>query len=214
VSEIDKVMPTLVLEAKGIAGDDVAARVTMDGELLTEKLDGTAIPVDPGQHRFTIVADGLKPAARTLIIQEGEKDRREQVVLGTQAQGGDATSPETGPPGVDSGATQRLIGLGTGGVGLAGLVVGSIFGLTSGSTWNHALSQCVGMDPRNCPPKAVQEGSAAGSQATVSTVAFGLGAAALAAGAILYFTAPASPRLSGGLAIAPGAAALGVRGAW
>ena len=47
-------MPTVVFEAKDGSGNDLSAvTVKMDGALLAERLEGTAMPLDPGAHTFT-----------------------------------------------------------------------------------------------------------------------------------------------------------------
>ena len=62
VPEIGAAIPTLVFEVKDASGEDVSAvRVTLDGAPLVDWLDGTAIPLDPGDHLFTFVAEGLPP---------------------------------------------------------------------------------------------------------------------------------------------------------
>src|SRR6185503_13420460 len=50
VGELSKLIPTLLLVAESDSGDLENVRVTIDGTLLTEKLDGTAIEVEPGPH--------------------------------------------------------------------------------------------------------------------------------------------------------------------
>ena len=85
---------------------------------------------------------------------------------------------------------QRTIALVAGGVGLAGIVVGSVFGLMSRSSWSSSQSECP--SSANCPQhaQAVTDHDTASTQATISTIAFAAGGVALAAGAVLWFTAP------------------------
>ncbi len=50
----------IVFEAKDGAGNDlVAVTVTMDGQRVTDKLDGLPLQLDPGEHRFTFESEGL-----------------------------------------------------------------------------------------------------------------------------------------------------------
>src|SRR5579863_2417832 len=53
LTEVDLAMPTLVLVAKDKAGNDLSSvLVTMDGLPFADSLDGSAVQVDPGEHRF------------------------------------------------------------------------------------------------------------------------------------------------------------------
>src|SRR5882724_84046 len=59
VAEVNAAMPTVVFAAKDQTGKDLAAvKVTMDGEPLADRLDGTALSVDPGEHSFVFDAEG------------------------------------------------------------------------------------------------------------------------------------------------------------
>jgi hypothetical protein len=85
LDELEKAQPTIAFEVKDGSGADVTAvKVTMDGKPLTDKLDGTALPVDIGQHVFTFDVAGDKPVtvSRTLLLTEGEKGRRERIAVG------------------------------------------------------------------------------------------------------------------------------------
>jgi hypothetical protein len=204
IEEVDRATPTLVFEVRDESDRDLSAvRVTMDGQLLTDRLDGTAIPVDLGEHRFEFEARGLARDTRTLVLREGDKKRRERIVLvaapvappaastGATRPGAPESPPER-PPG--DGSAQRAIGVALGGAGVIGLVVGSVFGLVSKSTYDTALTTQCG-PPRfanatACTGAGVKDVSRANDQATGSTVGLVAGAALLGGGALLYFTAP------------------------
>ena len=94
IDEIDATQPTIVLVAKDRAGKDVSAvHVTVDGKPVTDKLDGAALPVDPGEHVFTFTAPGQPAVKATFVLAVGEKNRREQVVVGGGAPPGPAAVP-------------------------------------------------------------------------------------------------------------------------
>jgi hypothetical protein len=78
-----------------------------------------------------------------------------------------------------------------GGAGIVGLGLGSYFGLQAFSKWSAATSDCGSA----CAPgsKGQNEHDQAQTDATVSTVAFVAGGVAVAAGVLLFFTAPAPP---------------------
>jgi hypothetical protein len=98
----------------------------------------------------------------------------------------------------------KTIGLVVGGVGVAGLALGSIFGAMSMSKWSSAQSDCKSATDCTNHAQALSDKDAASSNATISTVAFVGGGIALAAGAALFFLAPAGGGSSGtALRVAP-----------
>ncbi|MEQ9323171.1 MAG: hypothetical protein RIF41_28650 [Polyangiaceae bacterium] len=90
LDEVDRAIPTVVLrfvDATGTERGDV--RVTVDGELLVERLDGGAVPIDPGPHVFVFEPAGGDPVEQTLTILEGERLREVAV---------DQSPPSVVPP--------------------------------------------------------------------------------------------------------------------
>jgi hypothetical protein len=200
VDQINAALPTVVFESKDSSGNDLPnVSVMMDGQPLSERLDGSALTVDPGEHKFTFVAPDKAVVEKTIIIHEGEKDRRERVVFASQAgpqTTGVATAPalavspvEAGPPN-DPGAGRRMLGLVIGGVGVAGIAIGSVFGLMASSSSSSSKDNCS--SATNCKDykQSLSDYNTASDDSTISTVAFVAGGAALGAGAILFFTAP------------------------
>jgi hypothetical protein len=57
----------------------------MDGKPLVGRLDGTAVAVDPGQHAFTFEVSGQPSVTKGFVLKEGEKLRRERVVIGPRS---------------------------------------------------------------------------------------------------------------------------------
>ena len=53
----------------------------MDGELITDRLEGTAVPIDPGSHTFVFETAGKPPITKRFVIRESQKDRPEVVVF-------------------------------------------------------------------------------------------------------------------------------------
>ena len=206
IDDVNAAVPTLVLAVKDRAGRDLSeVRVTADGQAVAEHLDGSALSIDPGPHEFTFTAAGAPPLTETIILHEGEKDRRETVTLaiGTAPAPATLASPGTSPEGrVDStpspqggGKTQRVLGFVAGGVGIAGLAAGGVFGALASSSWKTAQRECP--DHAGCSTQAMNDRSHAVTDATVSTVGFIAGGVLLAGGLAIYFTAPRgdSPRV-------------------
>jgi hypothetical protein len=204
IDEVNAASPTIVLAVKNRAGQDLSAvKVTVDGTVVAEHLDGSAIPIDPGPHEFTFETSGGPPLTETIILHEGEKDRRETVNLAVGAPP-DSTSPVPGAaqrgegdsrPATSAGKTQRVLGVVAGGVGVAGLAVGGVFGVLASSSWKTAQRECP--DHTGCSTQAMDDRSHAVTDATVATVGFIAGGVLLATGLTIFFTAPRgdSPRV-------------------
>lgn len=89
-----------------------------------------------------------------------------------------------------NGGSQRMVGVVVGGVGVVSILVGSYFGLRAKSKNADASTHCRPDDPSKCTDEGVTLGSDAKSAATLSTVFFVVGGAAIASGVVLYLTAP------------------------
>lgn len=79
--EVEASIPTVVFRAETSAGSPVpSASASVDGAGAIA-LDGRAVSLDPGRHTVRFSAEGYSPEAKTLDVSEGEKLRREIVVL-------------------------------------------------------------------------------------------------------------------------------------
>ncbi len=220
LAEVDAAVPTLVLVATDVSGNDLSTvHVTMDGQPFLEKLDGKALPVDPGEHRFVFEATGLPVTEDTIVVREGEKDRRVKVVLALPTPP-EATPAPTPPvlaatPSTAPGKTQRIVGLTLGGVGIAGLITSGVFFLVAITSYSSAKSTCVMGDPNNCGPNAQADSKTAKDELNfVVPIAAAAGAALVAAGGIVYFTAPKEGGVNAGLMVYGRGAGLGLQGSW
>lgn len=199
VDQINAAVPTVVFEAKDPAGNDLTnIKVDMDGQPLVDRLDGSAVALDPGEHHFHFTAPGGVVTDKTIVIHESEKDRHERVVIGTplpatSAQPAPAAATSTTPeaPAEDPGASRRTIAYVVGGVGAVGLVVGAIFGGLAISGSSSSKNECSTSSCTNYN-QSLSDYNSANTDGTVSTVAFIVGGAALATGVVLLVTAPKS----------------------
>jgi hypothetical protein len=83
VDEVNAQIPTIVFQAKDGASKDISAvKITMDGEVIAQRLEGTSLSVDPGNHTFVFETSGEPAVQEQLFITEGEKDRRERILFG------------------------------------------------------------------------------------------------------------------------------------
>ena len=83
VDEVNVAIPTIVFRANDPTGNELSSvKVTMDGEVVAEKLAGTAIALDPGPHTFTFETQGQPALTRQILVHEAEKERHEVVQFG------------------------------------------------------------------------------------------------------------------------------------
>jgi hypothetical protein len=176
LNEVQKALPTVVFEIRTAGGDDLSAvRVQMDGAPLAAKLDGTATVVDPGPHAFTFQAAGFAAVAQPILVREGDKARIVSVVMrSNRPQRTSAT---------------RVLSFATLGVGVAGIAVGSVFGIL-------ALDDKAWLDD-NCKGHACQSSAQSHirdlhTNAVASEIGFGVGVLGVVAGAVLFLVSRGS----------------------
>jgi hypothetical protein len=192
MDDLEHAQPTLVFDVKDPAGADVSVTaVTVDGAQLSGRLAGGALRVDPGEHDVVVNLAGRPPVTRHLVIKEGEKNRRDVVVLGPLLPPQQAPAVE---PGASNGlGTRKILALTAGGAGIASVVLGSVFGALTLSAVSRQNSDCATTTACQRPSQAVSDHSASVTDGAVSTVAFVAAGVLLGGGALLFFTAGASP---------------------
>jgi hypothetical protein len=193
VDEVNLQIPTTIFGAKDPAGSDLSAvKVTMDGEVLAERLEGTALSIDPGEHTFSFETAGQAPVTRRLLIQQAQKDRREVIQFGAPAPATAASVLPAEPPSEESRGlgSQRILAMVAGGIGVAGVGLGTGLGVLAASQKSTAQGACPGN------PCATQDGankwSTAAATGNISTIAFVVGGLGLAGAAALWLTVPRS----------------------
>jgi hypothetical protein len=215
VEMVNASMPTVVFEAKDAAGNDLSAvRVAMDGQPLVDRLEGTALSIDPGEHVFIFETAGQPPVQKQMVIREGEKGRRERVSFPAIP---DVVLPMPIPPTPApvpaSFGTQRILAVVAAGLGVVGLGLGIGFGIDAISKHDDAKKVC----PDRCTDqKGVDLWDKAVSSGNISTVGFIVGTVGLAGGAVLWFTAktPTGEGMRAGAVVGIGPGSLQLRGAW
>jgi hypothetical protein len=199
--------PKLVRVRITVAQKVDGLEVKRDGALVGEAQWGTPLPIDPGDHLFEATAPTKEKWSQTVPVRGEGQTVDVKVPPLTDAPLSSVIPPstpqkkeETPPPkkkdGDDEndGSSQRLWGGVVGGIGLVGIVVGSVFGLSARSQWNEAVDLCK---TNPCTNKdGIEKGKDAGGAADASTVFFVVGGVALAAGAVLWFTAPSGKSTS------------------
>jgi hypothetical protein len=218
-------LPSVVAVASDGAGNALLnVKVTMDGAPFVDQINGRSIEVNPGPHTFKFTAADGTTADKQVIVAEGEHDKKIAVTIGNVPAGATpaAGSGATGSAGAASGALNeqrspwKLVGLATAGVGLAGLAVGSIFGIVAMSKKSTASNDGC-LSNGHCPTHdGVSALNDAGGAASASTIFFVVGGVLTAGGVAVWALAPSKyvqvqPTVGlGGL----GTTGLEVKGAW
>jgi hypothetical protein len=210
--------------------DLVDVRVSADDRPLLSRVDGKAVPMNPGAHVLHFEGPGGVTLDRQVVVREGQKDQPVAVVLGLPAAAvvvvpRPVTPPaplplvETPPPvpaptgsaaPAGAGHSRRVLGLAIGGVGVGGLAIGAIFGALASSSWSSVTTQCPTF--KGCSSAVGNDRDSAATSATVSTVGFIAGGVLAATGLTLFLTAPKDTAKAGAVGLEVGPGALLVRG--
>jgi serine/threonine-protein kinase len=206
-------LPKLVVNVHDVPG----LRVSRGDIEIGKASWGTPIPMDPGDVVVTAHADGYEAFTKAVKIDKGaqtvvdvpELARKSDVpppamvptappVETQQPPPTEASPPPAPPPSeaampidTDRQRNRRMLAYGVGGAGVAGIAVGSIFGLLTFSKWGDAQNNCPN---GRCTTTAKDLGNTAGTFGDVSTVSFIVGGVLLAGGTALYFTSTPSKR--------------------
>jgi hypothetical protein len=188
----------LVIQVPPAAAVDGLA-IELDGRAVARAEWGVATPIDPGPHEIRINAPGRVAVTRdiafdrvaaqkTFAVPELEAARASQPIVSTDE-------------GAPRGKAQRVTGFVVGGVGLVGLALGTVFGLSAASKNDDATTHC--RDNR-CDADGIRLDGEGRDAATLSTIAFIAGGTLVAGGLVLVLTAPsgrekpAQARVEGG----------------
>ncbi len=208
-------LSTITIRATSSDEDPKMVDIRRDGIAVQAAELGSPIPVDPGPHTVEAVAPGKQKWSTQVEVRDASKVAVEVPALLALSSSSGAPSdakrivapPLEAAPRSGAGSGQRTVAIGAGAVGLAGVALGAVFGLSASSKWSDAKSHCSAY-PYGCDAQSIDAHSSAKSRASISTVAFVVGGIALGGGAVLWFTAARSQEKNLAIGIAPGAALL------
>jgi hypothetical protein len=185
LDEVEQATPSVIPRATGARGEDLAdVTVTIDDEVVATELTGTAIPVDPGSHRFVFTRPGQDPLVVEHVIAEGEKRRMVSVSFSPAADEGSEAQAglESGAPSTSSEAARPIPTMTwvLGGVAVGGLAGFGYFALRGSSTRS---------DLDGCRPFCAQgDIDASRRNYVIADVFLGVAVAALVGAAVVYLT--------------------------
>lgn len=197
-AEVDPVSKRIASVVIKVEGGATAPTVTIDGERVIAETLGLPRPVDPGEHTVHAEASEYKPGDAKFSVAEGgsaeakltleKAPEAPKPIAGGAAIGG--PSDGGGKKG-NSNKTLAIVALGVGG---AGVLVGAITGFVALGKHGDLSDACPG---GTCPSDKQSDVDSYKTMGTVSTVSFIVGGVGLAAGAVLWFTAPKESAKSG-----------------
>ncbi|HEY8041365.1 MAG TPA: tetratricopeptide repeat protein [Polyangiaceae bacterium] len=196
-------------------------QVLRDGVPVTQEELGLPVPVDPGDHAVVVSSPGhasrtftahVGPESPTATVRVDSLDEATTAPLppASSSAAPPPTESATVPPPVDlppaqpddSGrTTRRYVGLGIGALGIVGIGVGSVFGVIAKIKLDQSNNgPCDPTD--HCTTDGLSQRKDDERTATISNIAFVAGGVLLAAGIVLYVTAP-KPQPTTGVVVAP-----------
>jgi hypothetical protein len=191
--EVEQNLPTVVFAARDAAGADVTdVAVRVDGVAAVQRLDGTAVAVDPGEHVFRFERAGAPPVDVRALVREGEKNRILSAQWAPGAPGGAASGISSEVPSAGSPHRTALPWI-FGGVAVAAAGT-AIWGIASGLSDKATLARTCGATPAGCP-----EGQIDGARTKVWIGDVAVGVAVVSAAAAAWLALSESTRLSVGV---------------
>jgi hypothetical protein len=219
--------------------------VRCDGATVAEDALGTPIPLDPGDHLITTAAPGGALSELRLKLARGQQLRLVLTVVAapvaaTPLAGSSPGAPSTPPLPVvatDAHPTsgRRVTAYVTGGVGLAGLIVGGVLGglaLGQKSIVDASCTPTADPGTLGCHHEGYQASRNLQQLGLWSTVGFAAGLAGGVVAVVLFATEPAKAKTDGAasgprrpasrtitataglLSASPGGTMVGIEGAW
>ncbi|HET9960183.1 MAG TPA: hypothetical protein VFQ61_37085 [Polyangiaceae bacterium] len=179
--------PSMVFSVRNGNGEElVNVKVTVDGQLVTDHLDGRPIEMNPGLHTFYFESEGLPPLETKHTARVGDRNRLLEIVLGDvrpktadKPEGSAAAAGSALPPAAPPPNSVPIPSIVLGGVGLLGLGTFAYFRVTGTSDYNELGKTC---SPR-CDPAETDK---IHTKFLVSYVGLGVGAAGLGGAALWY----------------------------
>jgi hypothetical protein len=197
--------------------------VTRDGVTVLPAAHGVEVPVDLGEHIVEASAPGRTPwsarvvvsdhgAVVTVVVPDLARDDGVAAAPATSSAAPATSSAAPATPSVPLGPRRRTLATWVvGGAGVAGLGVGTYFGILARSRWQRARTGC---DPSSvCSDSVLADVQRSRRDGDISTAAFAIGGAALVTSVLLHLRSPREPagRVVGA-AISHGGVALTIAG--
>jgi hypothetical protein len=183
----------LTIVVKAPAGAEY--QVAVGQYVLPKAMVGVERPTDPGEHTVTVSGEGFRTASAQVVLADGGQETVTLKLTPDPAAAAPAAEPQPGsaapagahpdlaadrPP--QESPTLAYVSLGIGG---AGLILGTVFGLAATSKKSDVEAQCEGS---RCPPAAQDDIDSMNASATYSTIGFAVGLVGAGVGTYLLLS--------------------------
>jgi hypothetical protein len=191
LAEVEGFMASCVFAAVDPEGHDATdVKVSVDGQVVLDKLTGLATTLDPGSHEIMYTwADGFEQK-QTVVVAQGEKNRRIELRREPKP-----VAPTPAPPSVVTSKKTPVLAYVLSGVGVAALGSFAAFAVTGKSAER---------DMDGCKPYCKQsQADKMRLRYLIADISLGVGVVSLGAGGYLFLSAsgshePSGTALSGG----------------
>jgi len=178
LNQLESIAPTVVFAAKDGARDLTDVKVSVDGVVVAERLDGKPVPMDLGAHKVKFEYQG-QSKEEDVVVGAGQKGRNISVVFGAPP----PTGPVTPPPAAESSEGSLVPAFIVGGIGILGLGSFAIFGISGKSDVSDLEKTCK----PNC---AQSEVDSARTKLIIADISLGVGIVALGVATYMILTRP------------------------
>jgi hypothetical protein len=187
---LEAAVPSVVLSAQRGGTQLVNVSVAANGVQLTESLDGKALDLDPGAYSLSFQVPGAPPVQQDVVIRAGEKQRPIVAFFPAETpapmRATPPSLPEPAPAAEPSSGGVPVMSYVLGGLGVVGLGTAVAFGVSASNLRDEMSETCA----PNCSRSAVE---AVDRRSLMSTVALGVGAAAITGAVLVYALTPDEP---------------------
>lgn len=195
-------IPTLTLQIQGVSSHDPNLKIQINGQAIGAAQIGNALKLNPGTYEVSAAVSADRSDQRHATLAAGNNVT---IVLDLSPAPPDVPAPhERELDGAESDSERRLSPFlyVAGAVGVAGVGAGVVTGLMADSKHGEAEKLCPGQVclSGSSGPDAVNSFRLL---RTASTVSYGIGAAGIAAGVVLWLTADTSPESTESASIEP-----------
>jgi hypothetical protein len=184
LGDLAKISPSVIVDADVDGQQAPSTRVYLDGTLLVDHLDGQAVELDPGVHRFRFEVPGFSPQEQDVVVSEGVQGR---VVAASFHH--DVREPAPAPRAVPAARPIPSTVLISAAVALTGVASTAVFGALAISKKSSLSESCAPF----CTDSQV---GVVRGYALAADVSAGVAAAAAALAGYLFFTRPEQSRRS------------------
>jgi hypothetical protein len=185
LGEVDRAVPSVVLEATTDMGNVFDVTVTVDGKAVAAQLDGRPFELDPGVHTFVFERAGNPTLEQKLIVHEGEQSRIVTAAWTGPKPARMVEGPALAAPAPAARPVPPIVYV-LGAVGILGVADFVVLGIMGNSKKNELESSCS-------PFCSADEVGSVKTRYLIGDVGLGVGILALAGSVALFLSRPEKP---------------------